>query len=78
MEGNKGYLTSATWNAFTYAEAYAEINSRCTTPKALTTNFEGLQADSNNLTVIMGLALPSIVALTIGGLVFLRKKKQQF
>jgi len=73
MEANKGYLTNATWDSYNYSQAYSWINSKCSSPKALSNLILGISDDNKSIIAV------SIIASTIlasSGLFFIFKKRK--
>ena len=73
METNKGYLTAATWDSYTYNQAYSWINSKCSTPKALSNIILGV-SENNGQVIAVVIATSAILAST--GLFFIFKKRK--
>lgn len=73
MNGNKGYLTGATWDGYTYSQAYSWIDSKCTTP-SLAKSMLPINGNSN-IAIIAVFCLSALAASGAGLFFFIRKRR---
>ena len=77
MEANKGHITSATWNGYSYTEAYNLVNSKCTTPKASLSQVTfGINTASQDSIFTLIIVASALSILALGGFFFIKKRKE--
>ena len=77
MDGNKGFITGATWDGYNYNAAYNLVDSQCTSPKNSAKAIAGVVSNnSGNEYPAIAVVLAGFVLLS-GGLFLLRKRKAE-